>query len=924
MPILPVHRPVRDAIGEPTPKIEHGNCVCWVVELTKGSPADTFGLEHTVEGPMLAVRRIVEASLLDRWNTLHPDAAVTPTDRIFRVNESMTIQEMQDELHRPAVQIHVARFPERFLVEMQDSQGFESLGVQLRSPSVHRKAELKIAFIKRGGLLDEWNKSAIGDGQLHFVVAPGMRIEVVNEVYGDAGKLQEELGSVGPLRLWIRRAEVVRTAFQRVKTRAWLIRKQRLSAEEGPQVPMENIEAATHAARAAGHEELQESTLYENSSHPVEVVQEVPSMPILPVHRPVRDAIGEPTPKIEHGNCVCWVVELTKGSPADTFGLEHTVEGPMLAVRRIVEASLLDRWNTLHPDAAVTPTDRIFRVNESMTIQEMQDELHRPAVQIHVARFPERFLVEMQDSQGFESLGVQLRSPSVHRKAELKIAFIKRGGLLDEWNKSAIGDGQLHFVVAPGMRIEVVNEVYGDAGKLQEELGSVGPLRLWIRRAEVVRTAFQRVKTRAWLIRKQRLSAEEGPQVPMENIEAATQAAQVSGNEESKESARSNTTEVALALFQAIDQEKRGVLSAMDLRNAVLAGLLVPGPASAEAVAATTSNSDAPFLPGQPQDEEYLRRAAIALEVQLQRRAAEAEEERRHAAEAEMERRRVAAMELEKDEEEDWHAAMMTLQEQYHTIPEVLLSAVAASNTQLEACETWEVTLSKENGRRFGFMFSSDRVDYQDARGKKVVLPHEGAEMLRVKEIAPEGAVADWNASNADTAIRKYDRIASINGKGAIDEMQQILRSGETIVRMHMVRYPQYFFADLKRGLAGAGVVLPVNASLGIGYEKSDVASSQLELIITKISQDGLLERWNKRNISKGRYQFVVTVGMRIEAVNDVEGSLDLMEQELCSGRARRLRIRRVEGKRSGGRTSVKHALKSLVNFSKKGASSSS
>lgn len=333
-------------------------------------------------------------------------------------------------------------------------------------------------------------------------------------------------------------------------------------------------------------------------------------------------------------------------------------------------------------------------------------------------------------------------------------------------------------------------------------------------------------------------------------------------------------------------------------------------------------------MPGQPVDEDHVRRTWLAHEAELQRRAAEAEEERKRASEAaaqEMERRRAAAMELEKKEEAEWCEAMATLRERNATIPSSLRKSDAVLDAQLQDCETWEVEITKQNGQRFGFMFTSERVDYQEARGKKVVLPHEGAEMLRVKELAPEGAVADWNTAHPDAAIRKYDRITAINGQGTVAEMQDLLRGSETSVRLQMVRYPQYFLTDLRRGLAGAGVVLPMNASLGIGFDRSDPASDQCELIITKISQDGLLERWNRRNISKGRYQFVVTVGMRIEAVNEAEGNLDLMEQELQSGRARRLRIRRVEGRRSGGKTSVKRALRTLASFStKKGAASSS
>jgi len=253
---------------------------------------------------------------------------------------------------------------------------------------------------------------------------------------------------------------------------------------------------------------------------------------------------------------------------------------------------------------------------------------------------------------------------------------------------------------------------------------------------------------------------------------------------------------------------------------------------------------------------------------------------------------------MERQEEEEWSIAMQRLRSLNRARSSSRSDDEMAEGTEAVSmegeCEVWEVLLDKANGPFFGFSFSNDRNEYQRLRGKLANSPLEGPEMLHINEIGEGGLAEAWNIANPSTDILTCDRIARVNGHGRIAEMQHELQSAGS-VQLLLVRFPQHFYVDLRRGLGGLMAALKPSVTVGITYDKSEAGSGQAELKITGIGQDGLLERWNQLQISRGCYQFVVTTGMRINAVNDVEGDVDLLEQELRSGRAQRLQIRRAD-----------------------------
>lgn len=212
-----------------------------------------------------------------------------------------------------------------------------------------------------------------------------------------------------------------------------------------------------------------------------------------------------------------------------------------------------------------------------------------------------------------------------------------------------------------------------------------------------------------------------------------------------------------------------------------------------------------------------------------------------------------------------------------------------------DECELWVVVLTKEKGQRFGFSFTSARIEYQQARTRKNCRENEGPEALMVKEMADSGLAEVWNKQNPGKDILTCDRITEVSGRKTISDMQLALRTLPSVT-LHMMRYPQYFLVNLQ-GLE-AGSQQPMGETqtkqLGLTYQRVE-SSRGHELKITVVSQEGLVEQWNQRQIQLRLWHFVVTAGMCIEAVNDRTGQAEKLENEMLNCNARRLRIRRAD-----------------------------
>jgi hypothetical protein len=192
-------------------------------------------------------------------------------------------------------------------------------------------------------------------------------------------------------------------------------------------------------------------------------------------------------------------------------------------------------------------------------------------------------------------------------------------------------------------------------------------------------------------------------------------------------------------------------------------------------------------------------------------------------------------------------------------------------------CLCWDVHLIKKaSNQRYGFSHTSGKDEFNKARAGATQATEEGPSTLFVKQVRPDGLLYIWNKEHPDAAVLPFDRVAEVNGKKGVEEMQNELRAPSVLLRV--VRYPGNFEVDITRDTA--------EQKLGIKFEKptGDDASAPLkdasissgsnrpvdELRVVGLMPQGLLEELNKKHMAEGLYQFVVTNGMYVSGANGI------------------------------------------------------
>jgi len=234
--------------------------------------------------------------------------------------------------------------------------------------------------------------------------------------------------------------------------------------------------------------------------------------------------------------------------------------------------------------------------------------------------------------------------------------------------------------------------------------------------------------------------------------------------------------------------------------------------------------------------------------------------------------------------------------------PEVSLepSTMEIHKIEEHGAVSWEVSLSKREGLgKYGFAHGNGKTEYIKRRGVRenasTILPNDagiqpedfGPEVLLVKRVTQGTLIDEWNKLHPDAQVRVGDLIAEVNGNSKIDGMQRELRCAH--VRLKVVRQTDRFQISLRKR-DGA-------RKLGFNFEKRGEVIEGLApaLRITEIKPVGLLEEVNLLHMSQGKFHLVVIAGMRIEAVNDIEGDLAKMGDLLRTAEELKIRIRRPE-----------------------------
>lgn len=222
-------------------KRHQDDILVWDVDLVKRSESDKFGFSHSsgkaeylksigiaentpeVDGPqVLFIRKIGADGLLYAWNEAHGDALVQPGDRINKVNDKATMDEMAQELRGDKVRLEVYRYPEEFEVVLSKKANAK-LGFKFEKPTQDKLRDLKITEVGTEGALPEHNQEMAKAGRFHFVVAIGMRIIRVNSVDSDAFAMKEELKSAEGVKIRFRRAEVYALERARMMKQAQIL-----------------------------------------------------------------------------------------------------------------------------------------------------------------------------------------------------------------------------------------------------------------------------------------------------------------------------------------------------------------------------------------------------------------------------------------------------------------------------------------------------------------------------------------------------------------------------------------------------------------------------------------------------------------------------------------------------------------------------
>lgn len=234
-------------------------------------------------------------------------------------------------------------------------------------------------------------------------------------------------------------------------------------------------------------------------------------------------------------------------------------------------------------------------------------------------------------------------------------------------------------------------------------------------------------------------------------------------------------------------------------------------------------------------------------------------------------------------------------------IPDVVI-------TEKDGCLLWEVHLRKRGGMmKFGFAFNCGKGEFLRDRFRRIGIskdkiatggdgaatkdpnfalpgmPLEAAEnylsqagllgagaadtrapeVLRIRKISEGDLLDEWCLDYPEADVRLFDRISSVNGMSTVDEMKAELSKSNELV-MQVVRYPEVFTVELEK---------QEGSKLGFRFEKPGGDDALQDLRITEVSEKGLLNEANEKNIAQGLFHMVVMAGMCIVAVNKVGGS---------------------------------------------------
>merc|ERR1740138_1608072 len=110
--------------------------------------------------------------------------------------------------------------------------------------------------------------------------------------------------------------------------------------------------------------------------------------------------------------------------------------------------------------------------------------------------------------------------------------------------------------------------------------------------------------------------------------------------------------------------------------------------------------------------------------------------------------------------------------------------ATLIPKVEQDQCLCWDVHLIKKSAnQRYGFSHTSGKDEFSKARGYAAQqASEEGPNTLFVKQVRPDGLLYVWNKEHPDAAVLPFDRVAEVNGKKGVEEMQNELRAPSVLL----------------------------------------------------------------------------------------------------------------------------------------------
>jgi len=251
--------------------------------------------------------------------------------------------------------------------------------------------------------------------------------------------------------------------------------------------------------------------------------------------------------------------------------------------------------------------------------------------------------------------------------------------------------------------------------------------------------------------------------------------------------------------------------------------------------------------------------------------------------------------------------------------------------------KSWQVTLTKADGKKFGFSYLNGKTDFMERRtasgnkdesrdtsamkssqssgDEEKKQASVGPELLIVKKVQEEGLLHEWNQVHPDAVVMPGDRVSEVNGSRTLKGMQKELRHNS--ITMTIMRYGDRFKVELRKRKNQKRLGFKFGKHHGKG--EADLK----DLKITEVGTSGLLHELNETAISRELWNLVVLPGMKIEAVNSIKGSASQMAEELKTADNVQLLIRRAEVYRTLDKAPTMLALSAAIQL-KKGLSRSS